>query len=73
MLILKLDKIIEEEVMPMNRSFLKELAYCPLNNIMIDDITFMPENIESINHTHIIRRYYINAKELEDIFKAMNM
>ena len=31
----------------------------------------MPENIESINHTHIIRRYYLNAKELEDIFKAM--
>lgn len=61
----------EEELMPVHKSFLEELAYCPLNMI-IDDLMLISEQQVPVINQKPIKRYYVNAKEIEEIFSIFS-
>ena len=56
----------EEELIPKQRSLLEGLAYCPLNMI-VDDLMLISEQVMPVIYPKPIKRYYITAKEIEEI------
>lgn len=65
------EKMTEEELIPVRKSFLEELAYCPLNMI-IDDLMLISEQQVPVINQKPIKRYYVNAKEIDEIFSIFS-
>lgn len=55
-----------EELIPVCKSFLEELAYCT-SNMIIDDLMLISDQQVPVIDQKSIKRYYVNAKEINEI------
>ena len=60
----------EEVLIPGQKSFWEELAYCP--NMIVDDLMLISEQVMPVIDEKPIKRYYVDAKEIEEIFSMFS-